>query len=96
MKWVTRERPKIERIACPWLISRFIDKEPEFRCVLAKDVLIVARNTGAILYDVPGGEMSHIGDHCNSDAFLKKCGLTDPALDGSHGSCQTPIRRGMN
>ncbi|KRB79505.1 chromate resistance protein ChrB domain-containing protein [Noviherbaspirillum sp. Root189] len=80
MKWVTRERPKIDRIACPWLISRFIDKEPEFLYVPANDVLTVARDTGAVPYDVPGVEMSHVGDHCSFDAFLKKYDLTDPVL----------------
>ena len=80
MKWVTRERPKIDRIACPWLIARFIDKEPEFLYVPAATVLQVAQDTGAIPYDVPGVEMTHDGDFCSFDAFLKKYGLTDPAL----------------
>jgi hypothetical protein len=80
MKWVTRERPKIDRIACPWLIARFIDREPEFLYAPATDVLEVAAETGAIPYDVPGVELSHIGDRCSSDAFLSKYGLADPAL----------------
>jgi hypothetical protein len=80
MKWVTRERPKIDRIACPWLISRFIDTEPEFLYVPAKDVLTVARDTGAIPYDVPGVEMSHVGDNCSFDALLEKYRLAEPAL----------------
>lgn len=80
MKWVTRERPKIDRIACPWLIARFIDKEPEFLYVPAHDVLKVAEQTGAIPYDIPGVEMSHVGELCSFDAFLKKYNLTDPAL----------------
>ncbi|MEO8408133.1 MAG: chromate resistance protein ChrB domain-containing protein [Oxalobacteraceae bacterium] len=80
MKWVTRERPKIDRIACPWLIAKFIDKEPEFLYVPAKDVLAVAADTGAIPYDIPGVEMSHVGDQCSFDAFRKKYQLTDPAL----------------
>ena len=80
MKWVTRERPKIDRIACPWLIARFIDQDPEFLYVPAGDVLKVAAETGAIPYDVPGVELSHIGDRCSFDAFLSKYGLTDPAL----------------
>ena len=80
MKWVTRERPKIDRIACPWLIARFIDKEPEFLYVPADQVLTVARDTGAIPYDIPGVEMSHVGELCSFDAFLKKYKLTDPAL----------------
>ncbi len=80
MKWVTRERPKIDRIACPWLIARFIDKAPEFLYVPATAVLQVAQDTGAIPYDVPGVELTHDGDLCSFDAFLKKYGLTDPAL----------------
>ena len=75
MKWVTRERPKIDRIACPWLIARFIDKEPEFLYVPAATVLQVAQDTGAIPYDVPGVEMTHDGDFCSFDAFLKKYGI---------------------
>ena len=58
MKWVTRERPKIDRIACPWLIARFIDKAPEFLYVPAASVLRVAQDTGAIPCDVPGVEMT--------------------------------------
>lgn len=80
MKWVTRERPKIDRIACPWLIARFIDKAPEFLYVPADQVLAVAKQTGAVPYDIPGVEMSHDGPLCSFDAFLKKYNLTDPAL----------------
>lgn len=80
MKWITRERPKIDRIACPWLIARFIDKEPEFLYVPTGDVLNVADETGAIPYDIPGVEFTHVGDLCSFDAFLKKYNLTDPAL----------------
>lgn len=80
MKWVTREHPKIDRIACPWLIARFIDKEPEFLYVPSGDVLRVANETGAIPYDIPGVEFSHAGELCSFDAFLKKYQLTDPAL----------------
>ena len=80
MKWVTRERPKIDRIACPWLIARFIDKEPAFLYVPATEVLTVAEKMGAIPYDIPGVEFSHVGELCSFDAFLKKYHLTDPAL----------------
>ena len=80
MKWVTRERPKIDRIACPWLIARFIDKEPEFLYVPGDQVLKVAADTGAVPYDVPGVEMTHVGDQCSFDAFIKKHQLDDPAL----------------
>ena len=81
MKWITRERPKIDRIACPWLIQRFIDKEAEFLYVPANQVLKVATETGATPYDVPDVELSHEGDLCSFDAFLKKYHLTEPALD---------------
>ena len=80
MKWITRERPKIDRIACPWLIARFIDRRPEFLYVPAPEVMSVARETGAIPYDVPGVELTHAGELCSFDAFLKKYGLDDPAL----------------
>lgn len=80
MKWVTRERPKIDRIACPWLIANFIDKEPEFLYVPSVEVLKVAEETGAIPYDIPNVEFSHVGELCSFDAFLKKYNLTDPAL----------------
>ena len=80
MKWVTRERPKIDRIACPWLILRFIDREAEFLYVPAAQVLHVATDTGATPYDIPGVEMSHVGALCSFDAFLNKHGLSHPAL----------------
>lgn len=80
MQWVTRERPKIDRIACPWLIARFIDKSPEFLYVPADEVIRVAQETGAIPYDIPGVELSHDGELCSFDTFLKKYKLTDPAL----------------
>ncbi len=80
MKWVTRERPKIDRIACPWLIARFIDKDPEFLFVPSKEVLRVAEQTDGIPYDIPGVELSHVGEQCSFDAFLQKYSLTDPAL----------------
>ncbi len=80
MKWVTRERPKIDRIACPWLIARFIDKAPEFLYVPSHQVLKVAADTGAVPYDIPGVEMTHDGELCSFDAFIKKHQLQDPAL----------------
>jgi hypothetical protein len=80
MKWVTRERPKIDRIACPWLIARFIDCEPEFLYVAPADVLAVARDQGAIPYDVPNVELSHVGELCSFDAFIAKYRLDDPTL----------------
>ena len=75
MKWVTRERPVIDRIACPWLIARFIDKEAEFLFVPASEVTQTAKETGATPYDVPGVEFTHVGDDCSFDAFVSKYGL---------------------
>lgn len=80
MKWVTRARPKIDRIACPWLIRRFIDHEAEFLFVPADQVLTVAAQTGAVPFDIPGVAMTHVGDRCSFDAFIGQHGLTDPAL----------------
>lgn len=80
MKWITRECPKIDRIACPWLIARFIDKEPEFLYVPAGEVLSIAQATGAIPYDIPNVELSHVGELCSFDAFVAKYGLDEPAL----------------
>jgi len=80
MKWITRERPKIDRIACPWLILRFIDHDDEFLYVPASEVLAIAEKTGAIPYDIPGVEFSHVGEQCSFDAFLAKYQLTEPAL----------------
>ena len=80
MKWITRERPKIDRIACPWLIARFIDPAAEFLFVPSGDVLRIAAEAGAVPYDIPGVELSHVGELCSFDAFLAKYGLADPAL----------------
>ena len=81
MKWITRERPKIDRIACPWLVSRFIDDAPEFLYVPAAEVMRIAVETGAIPYDVPGAELGHHGEQCSFDAFIDKYGIKDAALD---------------
>ena len=80
MQWVTRERPKVDRIACPWLIRRFVDPEAEFVYVPAEQVLSVAEQTGAIPYDVPGVEFGHHGPECSFDAIIAKYDLSDPAL----------------
>lgn len=80
MKWITRERPKIDRIACPWLVARFIDPEARFLYVPSGDVLRIAREEDAIPYDIPGVELSHVGNLCSFDAFLTKYGIEDPAL----------------
>ena len=77
MKWITRERPKIDRVACPWLISRFIDREAEFLFVPAADVLRVAAESGATPYDVPGVALTHAWERCSFDAFMAKYQLDD-------------------
>ena len=79
-RWVTRERPKIDRIACPWLIRRFIDPEAEFLFVAPGDVLSVARAQGAVPFDIPGVAFSHAGERCSFDAFLHHYRLRDPSL----------------
>ncbi len=79
-KWVKRERPKIDRVACPWLVARFIDPQAEFLYLPAQDVLRVAKETGATPYDIPDVELSHTGELCSFDAFMGKYGLHDPAL----------------
>ena len=80
MKWITRERPKIDRIACPWLIKRFIDKEAEFIYVPKEQVFEKAEVLNAIPFDIPGAEYSHYGDECTFDYIIKKHRLDDPAL----------------
>jgi hypothetical protein len=80
MQWVTRARPKVDRIACPWLIRRFVDPDAEFLYVPEDEVLGVAANTGAIPFDVPNVELGHHGLECSFDAIIKRYGLTDPAL----------------
>jgi hypothetical protein len=80
MKWITRERPKIDRVACPWLIARFIDAQAEFLFVPPNEVSRVARQSRAIPYDVEGVELSHEGPLCSFDAFLAKYQLHDPSL----------------
>jgi hypothetical protein len=81
MKWITRERPKIDRVACPWLIARFIDREPEFLFAPPNDVLRIAAQTGGTPYDVDGVELSHDGELCSFDALLTKYQLgADRAL----------------
>lgn len=80
MKWITRERPKIDRIACPWLIKNFVDAEAEFIYVPKEQVFDKAKELGAVPYDIPGAEYSHEGGNCTFDFIVKKHGLTDPAL----------------
>ena len=80
-RWVTRERPKIDRIACPWLIRRFVDPDAEFLYVPSPEVRNIAKEREATAYDIPDVEFSHEGDSCSFDAFLKFYRLKDPALD---------------
>ena len=80
MKWVTRSHVHVDRVACPWLITRFIDSEAEFRFAPKDEVLAVAEREGAIPFDSPGVELTHDGDLCSFDALIRKYRLTDPAL----------------
>ena len=80
MKWVTRERPKTDRIACPWLIAKFIDPDPEFLYVPAEKVLDVAAREGAISYDAPDAQFTHRDGLCTFEVLVEEYGLDDPAL----------------
>jgi hypothetical protein len=81
MKWVTRERVKVDRVACPWLVKKFVDPRAEFLFVPADKVMETAAAEGATAYDVPGVELGHHGPECSFDAIVKKYGLgSDPAL----------------
>jgi AraC-like DNA-binding protein len=91
MQWITREHPKIDRLACPWLIRRFIDPEAEILYVPAAEVVATAAAIGATPFDVPGVEFSHYGSECTFDYFLKKYALHDPALHAL-----APIVRGAD
>ena len=81
MKWITREHVKVDRVACPWLIKRFVDPEAEFHFVPAEQVMTEAQRLGATPFDVPGVECGHHGKECSFEAILKKYNLADePAL----------------
>ena len=80
MKWVTREKAKVDRIACPWLIKSFVDNDAEFLFVPADRVLEVAKSDGALPYDVGGVELGHHGDQCSFDAIVQKYSIKDPAI----------------
>lgn len=80
MKWITREHPKIDRIACPWLIKNFVDKEAEFIYVPNEEVFSKAKEYKAIPYDIVGAEYSHEGEYCTFDYIIKKHNLTDNTL----------------
>src|SRR5207247_784426 len=80
MKWITRERVKVDRVACPWLIKKFVDPQAEFLFVPTDQVAAVAQREGAIPYDVGGVELGHHGVECSFDAIVKKYNVTDPAV----------------
>lgn len=80
MKWITRERPKIDRIACPWLIKNFVDRDAEFLYVPKEFVFQSAKDLDAIPFDIPGAEYTHYGDECTFDFIIRKHGINDPAL----------------
>jgi rhodanese-related sulfurtransferase len=80
-RWVTRERPKIDRIACPWLVKRFVDPEAEFLYLPTPEVKRAAAEREAVPYDIPDVEFSHDGDLCSFDAFIRHFRLHDPALE---------------
>jgi len=90
-RWVTRERPKIDRIACPWLVRRFLDPRAEILYVPTADVFAVANREGAVAFDLPGAEFSHVGELCSFDAFIAQFALVDPGL-----AALAPIVRGAD
>ena len=90
-RWVTRERPKIDRIACPWLIRRFIDPDAQFFYVPAADVFEVAKREEAVAFDIPGAPFSHEDERCSFDSFLAKFRLEDAGL-----AILAPIIRGAD
>jgi hypothetical protein len=91
MKWVTRARPKVDRVACPWLIKRFVDPRAEFLYVPPEEVMEVAKREGAIPFDVANVELGHHGSECSFDAIIKKFDLKDAALE-----ILAPIIRGAD
>jgi hypothetical protein len=80
MKWITRERPKIDRIACPWLIKNFVDEDAEFIYVPTREVFSRAKELAAIPYDIVGAEYTHEGDYCTFDYIVSKHSINDPAV----------------
>jgi hypothetical protein len=80
MKWVTRKNANVDRIACPWLIRRFVDKNPEFLYVPTEQVLEVAEREGGIPYDIKGVELGHVDGRCSFESIMVRYNLNDPAL----------------
>ena len=81
MKWITREHVKVDRVACPWLIKKFVDPDPEFLYVPAEEVMAVAVREGATPYDVKDVELGHVDGRCSFESIIVKYDLKDPALD---------------
>lgn len=90
-RWVTRERPKIDRIACPWLIRRFIDPQAQILFVPTQEVFATGEREAAVAFDIPGAPLTHEGERCSFDAFLKQFQLEDPGL-----AVLAPIVRGAD
>jgi hypothetical protein len=88
MKWVTRARPKVDRVACPWLIKRFVDPAAEFLYVPTDQVMEVAKREGAIPFDVANVELSHDGSNCSFDAIIKKYNLTESCAAATRSDSQ--------
>jgi hypothetical protein len=80
MKWITRSHVHVDRVACPWLITRFVDSDAEFLFVPRSEVERVARETGAIPFDVPGAQLGHADGRCSFESILLRYGLEDAAL----------------
>ena len=81
MKWVTRKNANVDRVACPWLISKFVDPDAEFLFVASEDVMATAEREGATPYDVKDVELGHVDGRCSFESIIVKYGLDDPALD---------------
>ncbi len=90
-RWVTRERPKIDRIACPWLIRRFIDPDAEFIFAPTEQVFAVAEQENAAAFDIPGAAFSHVGERCSFDAFIDRFVIDDAGV-----ATLAPIIRGAD
>lgn len=90
-RWVTRERPKIDRIACPWLIRRFIDPDAVILYAPVADVFAVAEREGAVAFDIDGAPFNHVGDRCSFDAFIERFRIEDPGV-----RALAPIVRGAD
>jgi Uncharacterized conserved protein len=80
MKWVTRERVKVDRVACPWLIKKFVDPEAEFLFVPKESVIEIAKREGAIPFDIPGVELGHHEGKCSFEAIIERYNIEDPAI----------------